>query len=207
MTAATFRNPGPLAISVAQVDQMSGGRVELGMGAGWYEGEHTAYGIPFPPLAERFDRYEEQLAVITGLWATPDGETFSFEGTHYRLADSPALPKPAQRPHPPVIIGGDGPTVLDRVLAFGDAWMPNFGPSDIIERAGQLRARADRPISLQVMGVPADPAVFEAWRSGHIHETFKGGLTLSAPRKAEALVLDFLRAESGSSGRLDSLAA
>jgi F420-dependent oxidoreductase-like protein len=106
VSAATFRLPGPLAITVAQVDQMSGGRVELGLGAGWFEGEHTAYGIPFPPLRERFDRYEEQLAIITGLWATPDGETFSFEGTHYRLADSPALPKPAQRPRPPLILGG-----------------------------------------------------------------------------------------------------
>jgi F420-dependent oxidoreductase-like protein len=117
VTAATFRLPGPLAITVAQVDQMSGGRVELGMGAGWYEGEHTAYGIPFPPLAERFDRYEEQLAVITGLWATPDGETFSFEGTHYRLADSPALPKPAQRPRPPLILGGSGARRTPRLAA------------------------------------------------------------------------------------------
>jgi F420-dependent oxidoreductase-like protein len=117
VSAATFRLPGPLAITVAQVDQMSGGRVELGMGAGWYEGEHTAYGIPFPPLAERFDRYEEQLAVITGLWATPDGETFSFEGTHYRLADSPALPKPAQRPRPPLILGGSGARRTPRLAA------------------------------------------------------------------------------------------
>jgi alkanesulfonate monooxygenase SsuD/methylene tetrahydromethanopterin reductase-like flavin-dependent oxidoreductase (luciferase family) len=117
VTAATFRLPGPLAITVAQVDQMSGGRIELGIGAGWYEGEHTAYGIPFPPLAERFDRYEEQLAVITGLWATPDGETFSFEGTYYRLADSPALPKPAQRPRPPLILGGSGARRTPRLAA------------------------------------------------------------------------------------------
>jgi len=117
VSAATFRLPGPLAITVAQVDQMSGGRVELGMGAGWFEGEHSAYGIPFPPLRERFDRYEEQLAIITGLWATPDGETFSFEGTHYRLADSPALPKPAQRPRPPLIIGGSGARRTPRLAA------------------------------------------------------------------------------------------
>src|SRR6202046_1720955 len=117
VSAATFRLPGPLAITVAQVDQMSGGRVELGIGAGWHEGEHTAYGIPFPPLAERFDRYEEQRAVITGLWATPDGETFSFEGTHYRLADSPALPKPAQRPRPPLILGGSGVRRTPRLAA------------------------------------------------------------------------------------------
>ena len=109
VTAATFRLPGPLAITVAQVDQMSGGRVELGLGTGWYDGEHEAYGIPFPPLGERFDRLEEQLAIITGLWATPVGETFSYDGAHYPVTDSPALPKPVQRRSPPVIIGGAGP--------------------------------------------------------------------------------------------------
>ncbi len=108
VTPATFRLPGPLAITVAQVDQMSGGRVELGLGAGWYEEEHRAYGIDFPPVAERFDRLEEQLAVVTGLWGTPPGETFSFRGRHYRLESSPALPKPVQQPRPPVIIGGSG---------------------------------------------------------------------------------------------------
>ena len=80
VNSATFRLPGPLAITVAQVDEMSGGRVELGLGAGWYEQEHEAYAIPFPPLGERFDRLEEQLAVITGLWATPVGGRFSYNG-------------------------------------------------------------------------------------------------------------------------------
>jgi F420-dependent oxidoreductase-like protein len=108
MTSATFRLPGPLAITVAQVDAMSGGRVELGIGAGWYEAEHTAYGIPLPPVGERFDRFEEQLEIITGLWATPLGETFNFDGKHYQVADTPALPKPVQQPHPPIIIGGGG---------------------------------------------------------------------------------------------------
>ncbi|MGH3413513.1 MAG: LLM class F420-dependent oxidoreductase [Marmoricola sp.] len=108
MTAATFRLPGPLAIQVAQVDQMSGGRVEIGIGAGWFEAEHAAYGIPFPATPERFDRLEEQLAVVTGLWRTPDGERFSHHGEHYPVSDSPALPKPVQRPHPPVLLGGMG---------------------------------------------------------------------------------------------------
>jgi F420-dependent oxidoreductase-like protein len=108
VTAGTFRLPGPLAISVAQVDQMSGGRVELGIGSGWFEAEHTAYGIPFPPLGERFDRYEEQLAIITGLWGTPAGETFDFDGRHYRLSGSPALPKPVQDGGIPVLVGGRG---------------------------------------------------------------------------------------------------
>lgn len=107
VTSATFRHPGPLAISVAQVDQMSGGRVEFGYGAGWFDEEHTAYGIPFPPVKERFDWLEEHLAVITGLWSTPAGETFSYDGAHLHLRDSPALPKPVQD-RVPVIIGGHG---------------------------------------------------------------------------------------------------
>ncbi|RZQ59435.1 LLM class F420-dependent oxidoreductase [Amycolatopsis suaedae] len=108
VTAATFRHPSALAISVAQVDQMSGGRVEFGLGAGWFADEHTAYGIPLPEIKERFDRYGEQLAIVTGLWETPEGQTFSYEGQYYTLSAAPALPKPAQRPRPPVIIGGTG---------------------------------------------------------------------------------------------------
>jgi F420-dependent oxidoreductase-like protein len=115
VTPATFRLPGPLAISVAQVDQMSGGRVELGLGTGWYDAEHAAYGIPFPPLGERFDRLEEQLQVVKGLWAA-DGP-FSFAGKHYALTDSPALPKPVQRPGPPVVMGGFGAKRTPRLAA------------------------------------------------------------------------------------------
>ena len=103
MSAATFRLPGPLAIAVAQVDEMSGGRVELGIGSGWFAPEHAAYGIEFPSLGERFDRLSEQLTIITGLWETPLGETFSFPGKYYQVTNSPALPKPVQRPRPPVV--------------------------------------------------------------------------------------------------------
>jgi F420-dependent oxidoreductase-like protein len=117
VTAATFRLPGPLAIAVAQVDQMSGGRVELGIGSGWFEEEHTAYGIPFPELGERFDRYEEQLAIVTGLWGTPPGETFDFPGKHYRLVGSPALPKPVQDGGIPVLVGGRGKERTPRLAA------------------------------------------------------------------------------------------
>jgi F420-dependent oxidoreductase-like protein len=106
VTAATFREPGPLAIAVAQVDVMSGGRVDFGLGAGWYEREHQAYGLRFPDVGERFDRLSEQLEVITGLWATEGA--FTFSGKHYEVQDSPGLPKPIQRPGPPVIIGGAG---------------------------------------------------------------------------------------------------
>jgi len=128
MSAATFRLPGPLAITVAQVDQMSGGRVEFGLGSGWFEAEHAAYGIPFPPVGERFDIFEEQLAVITGLWGTPEGQTFSFDGTHYQVTDSPALPKPAQRPRPPVLLGGTGARRTPRLAArFADEFNVPFG--------------------------------------------------------------------------------
>ena len=141
MTAATFRLPGPLAITVAQVDQMSGGRVEFGLGAGWYEAEHAAYGIPFPPLGERFDALEEQLAIITGLWGTADGERFSFDGAYYRVSDSPALPKPAQRPRPPVILGGGGPRRTPRLAArFADEFNVPFA-SVADSAAGFARVR------------------------------------------------------------------
>src|SRR6202167_5888885 len=117
VSSATFRWPGILAITVAQVDAMSGGRVELGLGTGWYDGEHTAYGIPFPELGERFARLEEQLAILTGLWTTPVGEKFSYAGAHYTLKDSPALPKPLQQPHPPLILGGAGAKRTPRLAA------------------------------------------------------------------------------------------
>ena len=131
VSSATFRLPGPLAITVAQVDAMSGGRVELGLGAGWYEGEHLAYGIPFPPVAERFDRLEEQLEVITGLWATPEGKTYDHVGTYYPVKDSPALPKPVQSPRPPIIVGGHGPKRTPRLAAtYADEFNVGFSPRD-----------------------------------------------------------------------------
>ncbi|MFE6224627.1 LLM class F420-dependent oxidoreductase [Streptomyces sp. NPDC057854] len=141
MTAATFRLPGVLAIQVAQVDRMSGGRVELGLGAGWFEEEHTAYGIPFPK--EKFSRLEEQLEIVTGLWETETGKTFSYEGKHYRLADSPALPKPAQR-KVPVLIGGHGASRTPRLAArFADEFnMPFASLEDTERQFGRVRAAA-----------------------------------------------------------------
>jgi F420-dependent oxidoreductase-like protein len=149
LTAATFRLPGPLAISVATVDQMSGGRVELGLGAGWYDAEHTAYGIPFPGTRERFDRLEEQLEVVTGLWTTPTGETFSHHGTHYRIDDSPALPKPVQSPRPPVIVGGKGPRRTPALAArFADEFNIPFDSAEFaaeqFERVRQACSEAGR---------------------------------------------------------------
>jgi F420-dependent oxidoreductase-like protein len=134
VTAATFRYPGPLAISVAQVDEMSGGRVELGLGAGWFEAEHKAYAIPFPPLGERFERLREQLDIITGLWTTPDGEKFNYTGKHQSVEDSPALPKPAQRPHPPIIVGGGGPKRTPELAArFATEFNIPFVPLDALK--------------------------------------------------------------------------
>ncbi|WP_326835008.1 LLM class F420-dependent oxidoreductase [Amycolatopsis rhabdoformis] len=117
VTSATFRFPGPLAVTVAQVDEISRGRVEFGFGTGYFEDEHRAYGIPFPVTAERFARFEEQLAILTGLWTTPAGATFSHRGEFYELTDSPALPKPVQRPRPPIIIGGRGRKKTPRLAA------------------------------------------------------------------------------------------
>ena len=142
VTSATFRSPGLLAIEVAQVDAMSGGRVEIGLGAGWYDGEHTAYGVPFPPLGERFERLEEQFAILTGLWDTPDGERFDFDGRHYRLKDSPALPKPVQQPHPPLIVGGGGLKRTPRLAAtYADEFnLPFSSLADSETQFGRVRA-------------------------------------------------------------------
>jgi F420-dependent oxidoreductase-like protein len=141
VTSATFRLPGPLAVSVAEVDAMSGGRVELGLGAGWFEDEHRAYGIPFPPTGERFERLEEQLEIITGLWATPVGSLYSHDGRHYHLEASPALPKPVQRPRPPVIVGGGGPSRTPKLAArFADEFnTPFMSPADAAAQFGRVR--------------------------------------------------------------------
>lgn len=172
VTAATFRLPGPLAIAVAGVDDMSSGRVELGIGAGWFDDEHTSYGIPFPGLGERFDRLEEQLEVITGLWATPIGETYDHEGRFYRLEDSPALPKPAQSPRPPIILGGFGAKRTPELVArFGDEYNVPFAdvettvalgrnvdaacarlgrdPATVVRSAAQVVCVADDPAELR----------------------------------------------------------
>lgn len=141
VTPVTFRPPGPLAITVAQVDAMSGGRVELGLGAGWYEAEHAAYGLPFPPVAERFERLEEQLEIVRGLWRTPVGERFSYSGRHYTLVDSPALPKPVQDPRPPVLMGGVGARRSPRLAAaYADEFnVPFAGLADSAAAISRVR--------------------------------------------------------------------
>jgi alkanesulfonate monooxygenase len=166
MSSATFRLPGPLAITVAQVDQMSGGRVELGIGTGWYAAEHTAYGIPFPSLKERFDRFAEQLAIITGLWGTPAGQRFAFDGDYYKVIDSPALPKPVQDGGPPVILGGAGATRTPALAAqyaveMNTPFLGMEAAARQFERADAERAK-DRPTlvrsAAQVLCVGKDDA-------------------------------------------------
>ncbi|MDD4865878.1 MAG: LLM class F420-dependent oxidoreductase [Mycobacterium sp.] len=156
VSSATFRYPGPLAIAVAQVDDMSGGRVELGLGSGWFEREHKAYGIPFPSMRERFDRLSEQLAIVTGLWATKPGENFSYAGRHYTITDSPALPKPAQRPHPPIVIGGVGIKRTPELAAtYAAEFNLPFPPMDVAK--AQYRRVAD---ALAAAGKPADAIAY-----------------------------------------------
>jgi F420-dependent oxidoreductase-like protein len=158
VTSATFRYPGPLAISVAEVDAMSDGRVEFGIGAGWFEAEHRAYGIPFPALGERFERLEEQLDIITGMWATPIGGTYDYTGTHYAIADSPALPKPVQRPHPPIVIGGGGPKRTPALAArYAAEFNLAFPTLDFVSlQFGRVRA------ALEAAGRPADDLTYSA---------------------------------------------
>ena len=152
VTPVTFRHPGPLAISVANVDAMSGGRVELGLGTGWYDDEHAAYGIPYPALGERFERLEEQLEILTGLWGTPADETFSYDGTHYQLKDSPALPKPLQHPAPPIVMGGGGQKRTPRLAAkFAAEFNLPFCPIDFFkEQTDRVRAACE--------AIDSDPA-------------------------------------------------
>jgi F420-dependent oxidoreductase-like protein len=172
VTPVTFRLPGLLAIQVAQADAMSGGRVELGMGAGWYDAEHRAYGIPFPPTGTRFEMLEEQLAIIAGLWTTPVGETFDFAGKHYQLSDSPALPKPAQRPRPPIVMGGHGAKRTPRLAArYADEFNLPFAPVSMFRDASdRVRAACEkidrdpesmRRTAAQVVCVGSNEAEFE----------------------------------------------
>ncbi len=144
VNAATFRHPALLAIAVANVDAMSNGRVELGLGAGWYEAEHDAYGFPFPTLGTRFDMLTEQLAIIDGLWRTPVGEEFTYLGTHYSLKQSPALPKPVQSP-PPIIVGGRGVrrTPLLAARHAAEFNMPFVSIDDFVVQRDRVRAACE----------------------------------------------------------------
>lgn len=202
MTSATFRLPGVLAIEVAQVDEMSGGRVELGIGAGWYETEHTAYGIPFGgSFNERFEKLSEQLEIIIGLWETPEGETFSYEGKHYEIEESPALPKPVQKPRPPIIIGGFGPKRTPRLAArFADEFNVPFAPLNVVaERVETVREACEKigrdPSSIvmsaaMVVCVGADEAEFakRAEAIGRPTDQLRAGGVAGTPDEAREFV-------------------
>ncbi|MFE7846245.1 LLM class F420-dependent oxidoreductase [Microbacterium sp. NPDC057407] len=143
VSSVTYRQPGILAIQVAQVDAMSHGRAELGLGTGWFEREHRAYGIPFP--AKRFGLLEEQLEIVTGLWGTAADATFSFSGEHYELVDAPPLPRPVQE-RVPVIVGGAGPRRTPELAArFATEFNIGFQPEAMIaEKFAGVRAACER---------------------------------------------------------------
>lgn len=191
MSPVTFRYPGPLAISVAQVDDMSGGRIELGLGAGWFEAEHAAHGIPFPPTAERFDRLEEQLAIITGLWDTPVGERFSFAGKYYPVTDSPGLPKPVQRPHTPVLIGGRGPRRTPQLTArYADEYNVPFSS---VEQTAAAFARVRE--ACQAAGRDPGALVYSA-----AHTVCCGRDEAELARRAEAIGRDVAQVRAAGLG-------
>lgn len=202
VTSATFRQPGPLAVAVAGVDQMSGGRVELGLGAGWFEAEHSQFGIPFPATAERFDRLEEQLEIITGLWDTPPSETFTHQGAHYQVTDSVALPKP-QQPRPPVIIGGLGAKRTPALAArFADEFNVPFSGVETtatqyerVRVAGAAAGRAQDPIwsAAQVVCVGVDEAevIQRAKAIGREPEELRANGVAGTPDEALARLREF----------------
>jgi F420-dependent oxidoreductase-like protein len=179
VSPVTFRHPAELAKQVVTVDHVSGGRVELGLGAGWNEREHAAFGFPFPNLGERMELLEEQLAIVTGLWTE---ERFSFEGKHYRLDDSPCEPKPVQRPRPPIVMGGAaGPRAVRLAVQYADEYNTFLASMDeIVERRARVvegceragRDPATLPFSVMVpVAVGADSAEVQA-RVAAIAETF-----------------------------------
>jgi probable F420-dependent oxidoreductase len=147
------RDPIITAKEVASVDFLSGGRVEFGVGAGWNREEMQNHGTD-PRL--RMAILRERVEAMKEIWSHDEA---SYKGRHVNFERIWSWPKPAQRPHPPILVGGNGPTVIDRVLAFGDAWMPNHARNGILDRAKELKARAERPIDLMVMGVPANAGV------------------------------------------------
>lgn len=197
VSSATHRHPGILAIQVAQVDVMSNGRVELGLGTGWYEAEHRALGIPFP--AKRFGLFEEQLAIVTGLLSTPSGESFDFNGEHYSLAGAPALPKPVQSPVP-IIIGGGGPRRTPALAArFATEFNIGFRPEhEIAEKLAGVRQACER--------IDRDPA---SLKLSVALPTIVGADEAALARRAESIgePIDQFRGDMAICGNADEVAA
>jgi probable F420-dependent oxidoreductase len=151
------RDPITLAKEVASIDHISGGRFEFGVGAGWNRAEMKHHGTD---PRKRMAVLRERVEAMKEIWAN---EEATYHGKFVNFDRIMSWPKPAQKPHPPILVGGTGPTVHDRVLAFGDAWFPNWNP-EIYDRIAQLKARADRPVEVQLMSVPSDAKVFERLR-------------------------------------------
>jgi probable F420-dependent oxidoreductase len=149
------RDPIITAKEVASIDHLSGGRLEFGVGAGWNRQEMSNHGTD---PAVRWAVLAERVEAMKAIWTQDEA---SFHGKYVSFEAIWSWPKPAQRPHPPVLVGGYGPHVLDRVLAFGDGWFPNYGRSDLFDRVKELRARADRPIEVHVANAPTDPRALE----------------------------------------------
>jgi probable F420-dependent oxidoreductase len=149
------RDPIITAKEVASIDHLSGGRLEFGVGAGWNREEMANHGTD---PRKRMRIMQERIEAMKEIWTH---EEASYSGEYVSFDRIWSWPKPAQRPHPPVLVGGLGPTVLDRVLAFGDAWFPNYGPDDLLDRVSELRSRADRHIDVMTIGVPPKAAVLQ----------------------------------------------
>ena len=185
------RDPITTAKEVASVDYLSGGRFEFGVGAGWNREEMANHGTD---PRRRMDLLRERVEAMKAIWAQDEA---SYAGQHVTFDRIWSWPKPAQRPHPPVLVGGNGPGVLDRVLAFGDAWFPNHGRSGILDRVAELRSRADRPVELMVMGVPAEAKVLEEYaaagfrRAVHWLPSAPRGPVERAMDRFEAAVAEF----------------
>ena len=206
VTPVTFRFPGPLAIQVAQADAMSNGRVELGLGAGWYDTEHASYAIPFPSTSDRFAMLEEQLEIVTGLWKTPAGEAYSFAGAHHSVTDSPALPKPVQQPGPPIIIGGWGTKRTPRLAArYAAEFNMPFAPvSYFHEGCDHVRAACEAigrdPSTMRFTvatvvcaGTNEKEIERRAVASGQDPETVRASAAAGTPDEVVERILDFAR--------------
>jgi F420-dependent oxidoreductase-like protein len=206
VTPVTFRFPGPLAIQVAQADAMSGGRVELGLGAGWYDAEHASYAIPFPPTGERFAMLEEQLEIVTGLWKTPDAERYSFNGKYHSVVDSPALPKPVQQPGPPIVMGGWGTKRTPRLAArYAAEFNMPFAPvSYFREGCDHVRAACEAigrdPATMKFtvatvvcVGRDAEAIARRAIASGQDPDHVRDGAAAGTPGEVVERILEFGR--------------
>jgi probable F420-dependent oxidoreductase len=186
------RDPITTAKEVASLDALSGGRFLFGVGAGWNREEMQNHGTD---PDRRFGLLRERVEAMKAIWTEDEA---SYHGRQVDFDRIWSWPKPAQRPHPPILVGGTGPTVLDRVLAFGDAWFPNYGVKDLAERAAELRSGADRPVEVQVMGVPADPKAIEELASAGARRVVRWlpsagrGPVEAAMDRYESAVADFL---------------